>query len=370
MDVPDPIPDAELLARVGLLRLSGGNGRVLAAVLRGHGSVLAARNALAALPVDVGELLRGLPDNDAGLRALCREELAAMAHGMCVLQPDDAHWPPLLAETAGAPPLLFARGDIACLARPQVAIVGSRHASAYGLGLARAFARDLAAAGFVITSGLALGIDAAAHEGALAGGGRTIAVLGCGLDRCYPLRHRELAARIAGQGCLLGELPCGTAPLPAFFPQRNRIISGLSLGVLVVEAAPDSGSLITARMALEQGREVFAIPGSIRSPLSRGCHQLLRDGATLVETSAELVDALGHFVLPGHRVTPVVVDDPPGPEGDAARVLQALRPEGSAVDDVVQRTGLAGGCVAAQLTLLALQGNVVALAGGLWQPVR
>nr|WP_254843801.1 MULTISPECIES: DNA-processing protein DprA [Pseudomonas] len=206
---------------------------------------------------------------------------------------DDADYPALLAELNDAPPLLFVAGDRALFEQPQLAIVGSRRASKPGLDTAHAFARSLAAAGFVITSGLALGIDGAAHRGALAATGKTIAVLGTGLQCVYPPRHRQLAVDIVAQGgALVSELPLDCAPLAGNFPRRNRLISGLSVGVLVVEASPSSGSLITAKLAAEQGREVYAIPGSIHHPGARGCHQLIRDGAALVECIDDVLQAL------------------------------------------------------------------------------
>lgn len=206
---------------------------------------------------------------------------------------DDPRYPALLGELPDAPPLLFVEGDPAILERPQLAMVGSRRASAPGLDTARSFARSLAGAGFVITSGLALGIDGAAHQGALDGDGLTVAVLGTGLRCLYPHRHKALAQRIvACGGALVSELPLDCPPQASNFPRRNRIISGLSLGVLVVEASPSSGSLITAKLAAEQGREVYAIPGSIHHPGARGCHQLIREGATLVETIEHILEAL------------------------------------------------------------------------------
>ncbi|VFM95294.1 MAG: DNA protecting protein DprA [Candidatus Kentron sp. G] len=205
----------------------------------------------------------------------------------------DAGYPPRLAEIPDPPPVLFARGGGEVLTHPQIAIVGSRNPTPMGQETAFAFARELARMGFVITSGLATGIDAAAHRGAMAGGGRTIAVVGTGLDRVYPGRHRELALEIVKNGACVSEFPLGTPPIAGNFPRRNRIISGLGLGILVVEATTRSGSLITARLAGEQGREVFAIPGSIHNPLARGCHLLLRQGAKLVESAADILEEIG-----------------------------------------------------------------------------
>jgi len=205
----------------------------------------------------------------------------------------DTDYPPLLREIPAPPVVLYVIGDRQSLSHPQFAIVGSRNPTPMGRENAQAFAKTLAGAGLTITSGLALGIDGAAHRGALDAGGKTIAVVGTGLDRVYPARHRDLAYAVVQQGALVSEFPLGTPPKSENFPVRNRIISGLSLGTLVVEAAVQSGSLITARLATEQGREVFAIPGSIHSPQARGCHALIRQGAKLVETAQDILEELG-----------------------------------------------------------------------------
>jgi DNA processing protein len=256
-----------------------------------------------------------------------------------------------------------------------MAVVGSRNPSPQGAANARQFSQTLAEAGLCIVSGLALGVDGAAHEGALAGAAEvtlaTVAVVGTGLDRVYPAQHRDLAHRIAQRGVLLSEYPLGTAPLSANFPRRNRIISGLSVGTLVVEAALQSGSLITARMAVEQGREVFAIPGSIHSTQSRGCHALIKQGAKLVESAQDVLeelqstaqwtpDATGDY---GSAAAPTgpVVDEP-----DSA-LLQALGFEPVALDGLQARTGLPTADLLAQLMTLELQGVVARLPGGLFQ---
>lgn len=213
----------------------------------------------------------------------------------------DLDYPPLLREIPDPPVMLYVMGNRRVLSRPQLAIVGSRHPTPMGGENARAFAKSLAGAGLVITSGLALGIDGAAHRGAVEAGGKTIAVVGTGLDRVYPPRHRDLAHDIIRHGALVSEFPLGTPPKPENFPARNRLISGLSLGTLVVEAALQSGSLITARLATEQGREVFAIPGSIHSPQSRGCHALIRQGAKLVETAQDILEELGPLASVAHQ---------------------------------------------------------------------
>ena len=210
-----------------------------------------------------------------------------------LLQKQDLHFPRLLKETAGAPPFLFVRGHLECIEAQQIAIVGSRNPTYYGLQAARFFATDLVNAGFMVTSGLALGVDAAAHQAALQAKGRTLAVLAIGLDGVYPKRHEKLAeAIIAQQGALVSEFGVGMPPLPANFPRRNRLISGLSSGVIVVEATIKSGSLITARYAAEQSREVFAVPGSIFQPLSRGCHTLIKQGAKCAENIADVLSEL------------------------------------------------------------------------------
>jgi len=242
----------------------------------------------------------GLPSSCADQRRSESVRLQASAALSWLEQPDqqllmwdNPAYPGLLAELDDAPPLLFVAGAAEILEQPQLAMVGSRRASRPGLDTAQSFARALAAGGFTITSGLALGIDGAAHQGALDVAGKTIAVLGTGLLQIYPARHAGLAQRIVeAGGALVSELPLGSAAHASNFPRRNRIISGLSLGVLVVEASPASGSLITARLAAEQGREVYAIPGSIHHPGARGCHQLIRDGATLVESVEHILQAL------------------------------------------------------------------------------
>jgi DNA processing protein len=248
-------------------------------------------------------------------------------------------------------------------------MVGSRNPTTGGERTARDFARHLAGCGLAITSGLAVGVDAAAHQGALEAGGITLAVTGTGLDRVYPARHRELAHRIAERGALVSEFPPGTPPLAGNFPRRNRIISGLSVGTLVVEAALKSGSLITARLAVEQGREVFAIPGSIHNPLARGCHALIRQGAKLVETADDIAEELA-ALLGGLSLEPVVdaghadegchsLEDP-----EYQRLLQAMGHDPVSVDQLVARTGFTAETVSSMLLLLELQGHVSSSPGG------
>lgn len=288
----------------------------------------------------------------------------------------DAAYPPALLATEDPPLLLYLLGAPQFVrgrpfAPPRcLAMVGSRNPTAQGADHARQFARALRAAGLTIVSGLALGVDAAAHEGALQGPPdpatpATIAVVGTGLDRVYPRANKELAHRIARHGLLVSEYPLGTPPLAANFPKRNRIISGLSQGTLVVEAALASGSLITARLAAEQGREVFAIPGSIHAPQSRGCHALLRQGAKLVETAQDVLEELR---LPAAGQAPE--SDAPPPAAPAHQeVLDALGFDPLGLDALVARTGLPAATLQVRLLELELEGQVARLPGGMFQRV-
>ncbi len=286
-----------------------------------------------------------------------------------LLTRNDPRYPELLATVSDPPPVLFIQGNPELLSGAQLAIVGSRNPSASGRQTALEFSRCLAEGGLTIDSGLAVGIDAACHRGALQAGGHTIAVTGTGLDRVYPARHRELAHQIAEQGALVSEFPPGTPPTRGNFPRRNRIISGLSVGTLVVEAAIRSGSLITARLAAEQGREVFAIPGSIHNPLARGCHQLIRQGAKLVETAADIIEEL--WPLLGHlQEAPAAPASPPasgeGGKWDAEyqRLLEVLGFDPLPVDLLIQRSGLTAESVSSMLLLLELEGYVSSAPGG------
>jgi len=281
---------------------------------------------------------------------------------------DDSRYPALLRQIPQAPPLLFVHGDLACLRMPQLAVVGTRNPTPSGRETARQFAAHLAGGGIAITSGLALGIDAAAHQGALAGGGQTIAVMGTSLDQVYPAKHRDLARLIAERGALISELPTGTPPLAENFPRRNRLISGLALGVLVVEAAIQSGSLITARLALDQGREVFAIPGSIHNPLAKGCHALIRQGAKLVETAADILEELGALAAVGDdeiAVTPPVATTASLDE-DYRRLLAAMGEEPVGIDLLVERCGLTVEVLSSMLLILELEGYAAVVPGGLY----
>jgi DNA processing protein len=291
--------------------------------------------------------------------------LEALRAWLELLAWDDPDYPPALLEVPQPPPVLFFMGRRELLARPALAIVGSREATPQGCDNARAFAEALSRAGLTIVSGMAMGVDAAAHEGALRGEGSTIACVGTGLDRVYPARHHELAHVIALSGGMLSEFLPGTPPLRQNFPRRNRLISGLARGVLVVEATLSSGSLITARLAGEQGREVFAIPGSIHSPFSKGCHKLLREGAKLVETAQDVLDELK---LPGLKPAPAQAA-----AGDAEvphpAIIEALGGDPCDLDTLIARTRIGPDALAAALVELELEGHVAALPGGKWQRV-
>ncbi len=286
---------------------------------------------------------------------------------------NDPCYPASLRAIPDPPLLLYVCGDPALLASPQLAVVGSRNPTPAGRETAYEFARALIACGLTITSGLAMGIDAAAHEGALDAGGNSIAVTGTGPDRVYPAGHRKLARRLCLQGALVTELAPGTPPRARHFPRRNRIISGLSLGVLVTEAALRSGSLITARLALEQGREVFAVPGSIHNPLARGCHALIRQGAKLVESLEDIVEeittaqhappATQNLMETKPACTDLVQD---GPDALTSRVLARLDFDPVPLDVLVRRTGLTAGQLSSILLALELENHITALPGGLY----
>jgi len=294
-------------------------------------------------------------------------QLAALAGvGAEVLPVTDARYPPLLRTIHDPPPLLYARGDTALLCRPQLAIVGSRRSSPAGLRAAGALAGDAVAAGLAITSGLARGIDGAAHQGALDCGGGSIAVVATGIDRVYPAQHRRLADALVQAGCLVSEFPPGVPPLQSNFPRRNRIISGLSLGVLVVEAALPSGSLITARTALDQGREVFALPWSIYHAGGEGCLHLIRDGAKMVQTIGDLLEELGPMYalqrdLPHPRGAGQEVVELSGRQ---QRVLELVGYERVSVDELSRLSALPIAAVLAELSFLEMQGAVSRAEGG------
>lgn len=283
--------------------------------------------------------------------------------GHAVVTLADADYPRLLLEIADPPPLLYAIGRLELLGRPALAIVGSRNATVQGMRNAQQFAQAFSAAGLTIVSGLAMGIDAAAHAGGLAGEGSTIAVLGTGVDVTYPRQNAALASRIAASGLLLSEFPLGSAGAAHHFPRRNRLISGLAQGSLVVEAALASGSLITARAAAEQGREVFAIPGSIHSPLSKGCHALIKQGAKLVESAEDVLAELTSFRRTAYASTRAAT----APSEDDDPLLQYMGFDPVDVDSICARSGFSAEKVHADLLRLELGGRVSVLPGGMYQ---
>lgn len=386
------VDETELIGWLTLMQTPGLGPRRIAKLLAAFGSAAAGCSA-------PPSALRSLGLSEPMIESLLRPDQASIAAALrwseqpqaSIITLADPRYPPRLRAIASAPPLLFVRGDLALLQEPQLAIVGSRNPTPGGVQTTRAFASHLAGLGLVITSGLALGVDAAAHIGALESG-RTIAVLGTGPDRVYPAIHHELARRISGEGALVSEFLPGVGPQASHFPRRNRTISGLCLGTLVTEAAPRSGSLITARYAAEQGREVFAIPGSIHSPLARGCHQLIRDGAKLIDSVDQLLEELApqlqDYLLvsasPSVAGPDAVQAKPSQAEGaslpsaspsapaaqksgldpDYQRLLDAMGQDPVAADELVARTSLSAQEVSSMLLLLELQGHVSCLAGG------
>jgi DNA processing protein len=306
------------------------------------------------------------PPSDA-LRALV-ERTAAWADepGNAVLTLADSAYPQTLLHLPDPPAMLYVKGRLDLLDAPALGIVGARNATVQGAQNAQAFAEAVSHAGLTVVSGLALGIDAAAHHGGLKGRGSTVAVIGTGADIVYPARNRELAHRIAGQGTLLSEFPLGSPAKTDHFPRRNRLIAGLSRGVLVVEAATQSGSLITARLAGEQGREVFAIPGSIHSPLSRGCHQLIRQGAKLVESAQDILEELRWDAPGAPKVAPTAPATSATPAADDP-LLAALGHDPASLDALCARTGASADALSAQLLTLELDGLVERLPGNLFR---
>jgi DNA processing protein len=349
------VPALSTRAVFDLLKSFGGPNEILAA---------SKASLMRCVSADSAEAIRRGPD--AALLEKTLKWLSRREHWL--LAWDDPAYPKPLLQLADAPPVLCYAGRCELLRGPALAIVGSRNATPRGVEHAEAFARALSDAGFTIVSGLALGIDAGAHRGGLEGAASSVAVLGTGLDRIYPASNKALAKELAARGGVLSEFPLGTPPLKQNFPQRNRIISGLARGVLVVEATLESGSLITARLAVEQGREVFAIPGSIDSPFSKGSHRLIRDGAKLVETAADVLEELG---VASHRSDPAEA-----PSGDARardpgrRVLAALGHDPAGVESLVVRTGLPTQSVAAALVELELAGKVALMPGGTYQRLK
>ncbi len=360
--------DAELASWVALTQVPGLGGEGLRRLLMAFGSpeqvFSASRLALMqhVKPAVAEAIARGADDIDNTGLDMLADWLTAGENSIITLA--DADYPQALLNIPDPPPLLYTKGNRALLDQPALAVVGSRNATAQGIGHAEAFSQAISAAGLCIVSGMAHGIDSAAHRGGLRERGSSIAVVGTGLDRVYPAVNRELAHALATGGLLISEFPLGTPPLAANFPRRNRIISGLALGCLVVEASVQSGSLITARMALEQGREVFAIPGSIHSPQAKGCHALIKQGAKLVEGAQDILDELACY-FPGGAIAA-----PPPPDGAALQehpVLGCLGFDPQGMDTLAERSGLTVEALSAILLQLELEGRVAVLPGGLYQ---
>jgi DNA processing protein len=372
---PAPVPEDTL----ALLRLvaAGGSAAARRGLLERHGTAHASLAAGASAWREAGL-------DERQVAALRRPDAAALAHaeawlcgsGRSLVGWHDADYPPLLRSIASPPLALFVHGDAALTWRPVVAVVGSRAATAGGCEHAWDFALELVRAGFVVGSGLASGIDAAAHRAALSQGeGNTLAVLGCGPDLPYPASHRRLLAQVAAEGCVLSEHLPGVRARREFFPSRNRILAGLSLGTLVVEAGERSGALITARQAADAGREVFAIPGSIRNPLARGCHRLIRDGATLVESAGEVIQTLAPLAAGQAVALRARLGAPtePRPHGASCgtcepapwsgnphynRLWNALDHDPTPMDRLVERSGLTAAELSSMLLVMELEGRV------------
>jgi DNA processing protein len=358
--------DAELTAWLRLSHTPGLGGEGLRRLLAAFGDPLSVLSATrGALARHVGDVA-ALAIHEGIAPEVVAQAGAWLADPVnCIVTLADRHYPQRLLQIPDPPPLLYVKGRCELLSHPSLAIVGSRNATAQGVANAEAFARTLSDAGLTIVSGLALGADTAAHRGGLAGASSSVAVLGTGADIVYPARNRVLAHELVDRGALVSEFPLGTRPLSGNFPRRNRLISGFALGCLVVEAAADSGSLITARLAAEQGREVFAIPGSIHSPLAKGCHALIKQGAKLVESAHDILEELR---MPASA--PAAPAQATAPDARVRSLLDALG------DEICDRDTLAARCrtppaeLAALLTQLELEGQVATLPGGLIQRVQ
>jgi DNA processing protein len=364
----DSVPDDDLIDALRLSLVPGVGPRIRKALMERFGT---ARAALAAAPSALSEVYGVGPklmhkiaaaqheiDAEAEI-TLCRE------HGIDILIEADAAYPRALREIHDPPGVLFVRGAIKPGDALAVGIVGTRHGTQYGLRQAERLAGGLARAGLTIISGLARGIDAAAHRGALAAGGRTIAVLASGVMNIYPPEHDKLAEEVLAHGALLSESPPRSAPLAGTFPQRNRLISGLSLGVIVVEAAERSGALITARHAMEQGREVFAVPGNVDSRTSRGCHQLIRDGAKLVESADDVLEELGPLVEAAPRDDGQVIHHPAELLLNELeqQVLSVIGGEATPIDQIVADAGLPVAQVLSTISVLEMRRLIRRLSG-------
>lgn len=364
------LSDDELADTLLLSLVSGVGPKTRKSLLDHFGSPKAV---LTAAPSELRSV-QGVGPKLAGAILRARQEIDVAAeiefcrrNGVSIVAEADPAYPRALREVHDPPGVLFVRGAIQPGDALAIAIVGSRHATHYGLEQAERLAGSLARAGLTIISGLARGIDAAAHRGALAAGGRTLAVLGSGVLNIYPPEHDKLAAEVIARGAVLGEAPVRSAPTSGAFPQRNRLISGMSLGVIVVEAALQSGALITARHAMEQGREVFAVPGRVDNRMSRGCHRLIRDGAKLVETAEDVLEELGPLVAAATRADGTVVHHPAElllnePE---QQVLAAIKGSPTSIDEVISTCGLPTPQVLATLSVLEMRRLVRRMSGNL-----
>ncbi|MBY0341410.1 MAG: DNA-processing protein DprA [Rhodocyclaceae bacterium] len=359
-------PDNDLAAWLRLTLIPGLGGQGQRQLLQTFGlpeAIFRARGT--ALRAAIGDTLAtALASHDADAEIDTALAWAAEAGNHLITLADPAY-PRALLTSADPPILLYAKGNTALLQEPMLAVVGSRNATRQGELDAEAFSASLAQAGMTIVSGMALGIDAAAHRGGLKGKGSTIAVIGTGIDRIYPARNAELARQIADSGLIISEFPLGMGPLAHNFPRRNRIIAGLGQGCLVVEAAERSGSLITARLAAEAGREVFAIPGSIHSALARGCHQLIRQGAKLVESAADILEELKWegVVRPP---SPIDTETTP-PTAEELKVINALGDAPCDLETLAARCGLTPDALLAMLLSMELDGRIASLPGGRYQ---
>lgn len=362
------LPRDEAFARIRLLRSPNVGPVTYLQLMRRFGGAGAALDALPDLAARGGATYRPAP-----VDRIEAEITALKAAGGRYLFHDSPDYPAMLAALDGAPPILTVRGDASLMARPGVAVVGARNASAGAVKLARMFGAALAEAGYAVTSGLARGIDAAAHRGALAGmaaGGGTIGVIASGIDLAYPPENAELQEEIATRGLLIAEMPPGTEPLARHFPRRNRIIAGLAAGTLVVEAAPRSGSLITARLAGEAGREVMAIPGSPLDSRAHGCNQLIRDGAVLVQSPADVIELLQGFDgMPRSTFREPVAPSYPGegsdmPSDEPAEIAALLGTAPVGVDELIRQSGATASAVQMALLELEIAGRLHRHAGG------
>ena len=361
--------DARVEAWASLQLLPGLGTRTLVALLRHFGGAVELRAASRRSLTKVASAEQAAAIERGPDPAVLDATLAWLREpGHSLVAWDDADYPRMLLAIGDPPPAFYFVGRRELLNRPALAIVGSRNATPQGIEQSEAFGAALSAAGLTIVSGLATAIDAAAHRGGLSADGSSLAVVGTGLDRYYPPANRGLQQQLEREGGIVSEFPLGMPPLPENFPRRNRLISGLSRGVLVVEATLNSGSLITARLAVEQGREVFAIPGSIHSPFSKGAHRLIRDGAKLVETAQDVLEEL-HFEAVASSAAPasVVSATSAAASEPAERVLSALGHDPAGIDQLARRSGLAADAIAATLVELELAGRVVVLPGGLYQ---